>query len=53
MNREEKNYELSNDMEKEEMVYELPDDVLETLEACACGCGGGAGAGSGGTDQAI
>lgn len=35
-------------MEEKSMVIELPEELLNSLEACACGCGG-KGAGAGGT----
>lgn len=39
--------EVSNADAKQNLVQELPVELLEELDACGCGCAGGRGAGSG------
>lgn len=34
-------------MKDDSQVMELPEELLEDLEACGCGCSGNGGAGSG------
>lgn len=34
-------------MEHNTSIIEIPEEILEQIEACGCGCAGKAGAGSG------
>ncbi len=36
-------------IQEEDVVIELPEEILESVDACSCKCAGNAGAGSGTT----